>query len=76
MSLEDLEDPIVDKDDEGGAAPLVVGQKKQRVPLWINEDWRPDNEQPLLEDRERGIAYWVDKSTVQRLVEFVREASR
>jgi len=74
MDLGSVESPS--GDDDGGAAPLVVGQKKQRVPLWINEDWRPDNQQPLLEDRERGVAYWFDVEDIENLVQFVKAKSR
>jgi len=51
---------------------LVVGQQSHRLPLWVNEDWTPENDQPLLEDHNRDVAYWFDVSDVQNLVDFVK----
>jgi hypothetical protein len=62
-------------DDDSGNAPLVTGQRKERLPLWVNRDWEPTNDQPLLEDRERGVAYWFGVEDVQKLVEFVKSKS-
>jgi len=65
-SLESIEE------DEKGDSPLVVGQRKERVPLWINSDWTEQNNQPLLENREENLAYWFDKNDLAKLVDFVK----
>lgn len=74
MKLDEVQD-ISEGSDGEGRSPLVVGQQKRRLPLWVNEDWTSDNNQPLLEDRERDVAYWFDVEAIEKLVDFVKAKS-
>jgi len=71
MNLEDVQDVSQDTDDENHP-PIFTGQQKKRLPLFVNEGWTPDNSQPLLEDKNRDIAYWADVEDIEKLVDFVK----
>jgi len=71
MNLESVDDISQDADEENHP-PIFTGQRKQRLPLFVNEDWTPDNNIPLLEDRNRDVAYWADVEDIEKLVEFVK----
>jgi hypothetical protein len=71
MNLEDVKDISEETDDEN-RPPIFTGQQKKRLPLFINEEWSPDNSQPLFEDKNRDIAYWAEVEDIEKLVEFVK----
>lgn len=75
MNLDDVQD-ISEESDDDNRPPIFTGQQKKRLPLFVNESWEPDNSQPLLEDKNRDIAYWADMSDIEKLVEFVKEKGR
>jgi len=73
--MDSLQDVSEDAD-EDNRPPIFTGQQKKRLPLFVNEDWTPDNKQPLLEDKNRDIAYWADVEDIEKLVEFVKAKAR
>jgi len=75
MNLEDVSDISEDTDNEN-RPPIFTGQQKKRLPLFVNEDWEPDNRQPLLEDKNRDIAYWAEVEDIEKLVDFVKAKAR
>jgi hypothetical protein len=74
MKMGLLQDISEDTDEEN-RPPIFTGQQKKRLPLFVNEDWTPDNKQPLLEDKNRDIAYWADVEDIKKLIEFVKVKS-
>jgi len=75
MDLNDVSDVSDDTDGEN-RPPIFTGQQKKRLPLFVNEDWTPENKQPLLEDKNRDIAYWAEVDDIEKLVDFVKAKAR
>jgi hypothetical protein len=76
VNLEDVQDLSDDAEDDENRPPIFTGEQSKRVPLFVNEEWTPQNDYPLLEDKNRDIAYWADPSDVSKLVEFVKTKAR
>jgi len=75
MSLENVQG-LSEETDDDNHPPIFTGQQKKRLPLFVNEHWTPDNKQPLLEDKNRDIAYWAEVEDIEKLVDFVKAKSR
>jgi len=75
MDLNDVSKGSDDTDDDN-RPPIFTGQQKKRLPLFVNEDWTPQNKQPLLEDKNRDIAYWAEVDDIEKLVGFVKAKAR
>jgi len=42
------------------------------VACFLNEDWEPDNDQPLLQTAD-GSALWLADNGIEKLITFVKE---